>query len=432
MPRQVSLLVSRLIPRPVSSPARLAQSASNSGPYTVTVTASDGRGGTVSTTFTLGVTNRPIVVAADTSTGDEQTAQAGTVLANDSDTAPDNDKLTVTGVTGGTIGAPISLTYGTLTLNADGSWLFQPNATANALSQGATRQEQVTYTVTDGTDVKMTTLTITINGLNDAPILIDPATNLPATDPNGVIPAKSAVDGGTITIPTAQVFTDPNSADPRTYTLSGNPAWLTIDPATGIITTVGTIPGDASQNGPYQLTVSVSDGQGGTVATTFSVNITNPPPVAVNDTSAAGENTTQTGTLLANDSDGEAGTVNDDPLRVTAINGQASNVGQPIALTYGDLIVRADGTWTFTPNAAADALPAGATRVETVSYLISDGQGGTATSDPRHHDQRPERRAHRHRPADPAAMDRRRQYFARPIGHGRRHAQLPNGARVRR
>ncbi len=209
--------------------------------------------------------------------------------------------LRVTAVTGGTVGAAQSLTYGALTVHADGSWLFAPNAAANALKAGDIRTEVVTYTVTDGTHVKTATLSIEIRGVNDAPTLVDPVTGLAPTDPNAVIARQTVADGSSITIPTAQAFADTDGGDTRTYMLTGAPAWLAIDPVNGLITTIGSVPADASQSGPYPLTVTMRDGSNAEVATSFVLDVTNPAPVAVADTSRDGENATQTGGLLAND-----------------------------------------------------------------------------------------------------------------------------------
>ena len=88
------------------------------------------------------MTNLLPVAVDDVSTNNEDTVQTGNVLTDpltgDADTAPDSDPLQVTAVTGGTIGAPQTLTYGAFVLNADGSWTFTPNATANALPVGTT------------------------------------------------------------------------------------------------------------------------------------------------------------------------------------------------------------------------------------------------------------------------------------------------------
>ncbi|MEE9313428.1 MAG: putative Ig domain-containing protein, partial [Rhizobiaceae bacterium] len=112
-----------------------------------------------------------------------------------------------------------------------------------------------------------------------------------ATDPNGAtfttnvvftitnpppvvtvdIPDQVGIDGYDVTIDTAPHFDDPDNDD-LTYGAVGLPTGLTIDPLTGLIT--GTLDGNASNGGPgndgfYPVTITVDDGEGGTVSTTF-------------------------------------------------------------------------------------------------------------------------------------------------------------------
>ncbi|MEE9375031.1 MAG: Ig domain-containing protein, partial [Rhizobiaceae bacterium] len=142
-------------------------------------------------------------------------------------------------------------------------------------------------------------LTNTISGTpdNSASQSGDPGTpgvyTIPvtATDPNGAtfttnvvftivnpppvvivdIPDQVGTDGFVVTIDTAPNFNDPDNDD-LTYDAAGLPTGLTIDPLTGLIT--GTLDGNASNGGPnndgfYPVTITVDDGEGGTVSTTF-------------------------------------------------------------------------------------------------------------------------------------------------------------------
>ena len=120
----------------------------------------------------------------------------------------------------------------------------------------------------------------------------------------------------------------------------------------------------------------VSDGHGGGATTNLSIEIvgTNDLPVVLVDSTATDEDTAVSGNVLSNDSDPDTS----DVLRVASVNGSATNVGGPIAGAYGNLTLGADGSWTFTPNAAADALGEGQTAVDIFSYEASDGHGGAA------------------------------------------------------
>ena len=133
---------------------------------------------------------------------------------------------------------------------------------------------------------------------------------------------------------------------------------LSINAATGVIT--GTIDRSASQAGGGIYNIVVTRRIGSLSATqSFSWTVTNPAPVAVNDTALiVNEDTAGTTVnVLTNDSDPDG-----DPL--TIVSASATN---------GTVVVNANGTITFTPNANYNGPAA-------ITYTISDGQGGTATA----------------------------------------------------
>jgi VCBS repeat-containing protein len=102
---------------------------------------------------------------------------------------------------------------------------------------------------------------------------------------------------------------------------------------------------------------------------TVSLNGTNNAPVAVADTAITNEDTVITGKLFANDLD-----VDGDVLKTTATSLTSA---QGAAVT-----IAADGTYSYDPRAAAplQALNTGASVVDTFSYTVNDGRGGTATA----------------------------------------------------
>jgi large repetitive protein len=297
------------------------------GIYTVTVTASDGRGGTVSSTFTYTVTNPGPSAANDSATTAEDTPVTVNVLANDSD--PDADPLTVT--------SAIS-PNGTVVINANGTLTFTPAANFN----GPTT---ISYAISDGNGGTATaTVTINVTPVNDAPTV------------DAVIPPQSNPDNDVVSVPVGTNFSDLDG-NPLSFSATGLPAGLSINPATGLIS--GTIDRGASQpnGGVYSVTVTASDGNGGTVSTTFSWTVTNPGPAAANDTAATNEDTPVTISVLANDSDPDG-----DPLTVSSATSPD-----------GTAVINANGTITFTPNPNFNG-------PTTITYTISDGNGGTATA----------------------------------------------------
>ena len=125
-------------------------------------------------------------VGTDDDDNNESGDFSGNVMKNDSD--PEGSEITVTAIrhsedasadatsiTASTTysnGSSILGDYGVLTIGADGSYTYNAN-TANALDDGDTATDVFTYTVSDGSLTDTGTLTITIEGINDAPVAQD-------------------------------------------------------------------------------------------------------------------------------------------------------------------------------------------------------------------------------------------------------------------
>ncbi|EPE99603.1 VCBS domain-containing protein, partial [Rhizobium grahamii] len=109
---------------------------------------------------------------------------SGNVLTNDTDvdTVGGIETKSVIGVAAGVsifgasghVGTEVVGTYGTLTLNADGTWNYKLNnndTNTQKLAQGERATEVFTYTMTDAAGATSTsTLSIAITGTNDAPV----------------------------------------------------------------------------------------------------------------------------------------------------------------------------------------------------------------------------------------------------------------------
>ena len=348
------------------------------GVYEVTVTADDGKGGTVDQTFNWTVTNPGPIAVDDSNTTDEETNIGGDVIGG-SDSDPDGDLITVNEVDGlaSNVGAAVAGSNGGLfTINDDGSFSFSPNSAFEDLAVGETRDTEITYSITDSEGGFATaTLSVTVTGVNDAPVV------------GGTIPPQADADADTISaLNVSGVFSDPDSSDVLTYTATGLPSGLTLDLNTGEIT--GTIDNSASQGGPladgvYSVEVTATDTNGLSVSTTFAWTTTNPGPTATDNSSEIAEDLIATSgdVILDDNGTGADSDPDGDDLSVSSFDGLAANVGVSVTGEYGDIVLNNDGTYTYAvdnSNAAVDALDDGEQLTETFTYTVTDSEGGTS------------------------------------------------------
>ncbi len=359
------------------------------GVYTVVVTATDAGGESSSTTFSWTIGN-PAPTAFDNAgsvTEDTAISTSGNVISDNDglgvDVDPDGDALLVTSVNGSAanVGVEFAGTYGNFTIESDGSYFYDVdglNPLVNALDNSDTLTETITYTIDDGEGGSDTaTLTITINGSNDAPIA------------GGTIPPQSDSDADTIAaIDVSTVFSDPEG-DTLTYTATGLPAGLTLDLNSGLIS--GTIDNSASQGGPlsdgvYAVQVRATDDNFSSVTTTFNWTVGNPTPTAIGNAASVTEDTllTDSGNVITdNDGSGADSDPDNDALSVAAVNGLGTNVGVTVVGTYGSIQIDSNGDYTYTldnNNPTVSALDNSETLIETFDYTLTDSEGGTSTA----------------------------------------------------
>ena len=235
--------------------------------------ATDGIVSTPSTlTVTITGTNDAPVTSVDTAAVQEDLgiSATGNVLTNDSDV----DQGTVlTVANAGTFAG----NYGSLVLNADGSYTYAlDNASigVQSLAQGQTVTETFAYQATDGIVSTPSTLTVTITGTNDAPVL---AAAIADQQTNEDTPFR-------FTVP-ANTFTDIDQGDHLTYTatLSNGavlPSWLKFDSATQ---TFSGIPGNWDV-AKLNVIVTATDTGGLSASDTFALDVrnVNDAPIVVN------------------------------------------------------------------------------------------------------------------------------------------------------
>ena len=114
-----------------------------------------------------------VVANADSVATSEDDTIAGSALDNDFDVADGSSALTVTGVNGGTGNAGVSVTLASgamVTMQTDGSFVYDPNGQFEDLVEGETTTDSFTYTMEDA-DGNSASQTVTVNltGVNDAP-----------------------------------------------------------------------------------------------------------------------------------------------------------------------------------------------------------------------------------------------------------------------
>ncbi len=108
-------------------------------------------------------------------TSDDVSPFAGALLGNDADV---DSSFTVSAVNGSAVGVGTTVTLASgalLTVNADGTFVFDPNGMHQHLPAGTTASETFTYTVSDGTLSDTATVTLTITGIDNGDLY--PGTN---------------------------------------------------------------------------------------------------------------------------------------------------------------------------------------------------------------------------------------------------------------
>ena len=303
---------------------------------TFTYEVCDGQPVCVTAVVTIDVTpvDVPPVANPDTESTPEDTPATWDVAANDSDANGDLDPTSLTVLT-----QPM---HGALVNNGDGTVTYTPNPEYSG-------PDSFTYEICDlNGSCDATTVSVTVTSVDDPPVARNDSASTPEDTP--------------VDIDLAANDTDPDGdLDPTSITiLSGPSNGSVIDNGDGTVTYTP----DANYSGTDSFTYEICDlaGNCAVAAATVTAQVVavDDPPVAVDDTLAATENTPVTWDVSANDTDPDGDL---DSTTVAILSG-------PV---HGTLVNNGDGTVTYSPDSGYDG-------PDSFVYEICDSTGACDTA----------------------------------------------------
>ncbi|EHR1281265.1 tandem-95 repeat protein [Vibrio parahaemolyticus] len=258
-----------------------------------------------STTVEVNVTpvNDAPVAKDDIATTQEDTAVTIDVLPNDTDV--DGDKLSIQSAT-------VPEAQGKVEI-VDGKLVFTPAENFNG-------DAEITYTLTDGALTDQATVKVTVNAVNDTPVV-----------ESNIADQALAEDFTPYTIDLNTAFSDVDNVDGElTFSVSGNS-----NIQVAIVNGIATITPTADWNGSETLTFTATDPSGESISQTVNFTVA---PVAdiVADKATVVEDTPTFIKVLGNDT-----FEGDDKLVSLDTNNGPAN---------GTVSVNPDGSVTYTPN----------------------------------------------------------------------------------
>ncbi|ELB7599250.1 tandem-95 repeat protein [Vibrio parahaemolyticus] len=258
-----------------------------------------------STTVSVDVTpeNDAPVAKDDTAITDEDTPVTIDVLPNDTDV--DGDKLSIES-------ASVPKEQGTVEVVND-KLVFTPAENFNG-------DAEITYTVTDGALTDQATVKVTVNAVNDTPVV-----------ESNIADQTSAEDFTPYTIDLNTAFSDVDNVDGElTFSVSGNS-----NIQVAIVNGIATITPTADWNGSETLTFTATDPSGESVSQTADFTVAPVVDIKADSTNVV-EDTPTIINVLGNDTfEGK-----DKVVSLDAENGPKN----------GTVTVNNDGTVTYTPD----------------------------------------------------------------------------------
>jgi VCBS repeat-containing protein len=290
-------------------------------------------------------------------------------------------------------------------------WTFSvADGDLDFLAAGETLTVDYNVAVKDATTQASQTVTVTVEGSNDAPLVTSgpgaaSVEELPNTNGSSALDATSPVPTGTLS------FTDVDLTNTHQIDISvASAVWSTgfevppdtqADLVAALATTLHDTAGSGAGSIDWSFSIPDRDldflAAGETLTVTYNVTVSDGSASAtqtvtitatgaedgliVNPVAAAFADTAvqdvgqivAAGNLIADagDNGGDLSAI----LTVTDVNGDAANVGQEIAGAYGTLFVDEGGNYRYTASTALDLLQAGDHSTDQFTFTVTDDHG---------------------------------------------------------
>ena len=325
----------------------------------------------------------------DTNSAGEGQTVVGNVITNDDVGADIPGSVTmINGQNIGANGLTVQGTYGSLTINQDGSYSYTAN------SNNPDGVDTFTYKLSDfDGDTDTATLSITVTAEDDVPVVVNAVNSVDETGGFDMVtgnisvnyggdgPGTTSANGGfsasdaTLTS-LGKTINVSHSGDTYTGTAGGRTIFTMKINANGTykFTQLDQIdhPSKSNPDDNVQLRfgVNATDADGDVGTGLVKINVRDDGPNAVNDGRSVNEGGTIQGNVINNDVVGA-----DAPGTITMINGQNIPAnGLVVFGQFGTLAIQQNGSYTYVSRQV------GSTVTDTFTYKLRDADGDTDTA----------------------------------------------------
>ncbi|MBV7515346.1 VCBS domain-containing protein [Pseudomonas sp. PDM25] len=308
--------------------------------YTDTFTVSSADGTATAVTVTITGSNDAAVLSADITNLIETNAPLTT---NGTLSISDVDSAATFVAQSGTAGS-----YGQFSLGTDGAWSYVADSAHNEFAAGSTYTDTFTVSSADGT---LTSVTVHINGTNDAAVLSSASVTLTETDAAADISTTGTLSISDVDSAATFVAQSNTAGSYGQFSLGTDGAWSYVADSAHNEFIAGTTYTDT-------FTVSSADG----TLTSVTVHILGSNDAAVLSSTSV--------TLTETD----APLTTNGTLTISDVDSAATFIVQSnTAGSYGQFSLGTDGAWTYVANSAHNEFAAGTTYTDTFAVSSADG-----------------------------------------------------------